>query len=151
MRPYADTNLIVHFLLAELEETDSLLQTIKQPVPILWITQLEVINAIEQSVLTGYGEGRHRVTPEMASVAQLQFREEIELGVMFRAVQLPEAKLMKQFEVLALRYTAKHGFRTYDIMHVAAALCLRCDTFWSFDAKASKLAKLAGLKVLRRR
>ncbi len=34
-----------------------------------------------------------------------------------------------------------------DRLHVASALVLRCDTFWSFDPKASKLAALAGLKV----
>jgi predicted nucleic acid-binding protein len=51
-----------------------------------------------------------------------------------------------QFEELALRHTAKHGFRTYDLLHVASALLLRCDTFWSFDPKASKLAALEGLR-----
>jgi predicted nucleic acid-binding protein len=45
------------------------------------------------------------------------------------------------------RHTIKRGFRAYDIMHVAAALLLGCDTFWSFDAKAKKLAELEGLKV----
>src|SRR5688572_23997575 len=52
-----------------------------------------------------------------------------------------------QFEELALRHTAKHGFRTYDLIHVASALVLRCDTFWSFDPKASKLASLEGLRL----
>jgi predicted nucleic acid-binding protein len=36
-------------------------------------------------------------------------------------------------------------FRTYDLFHVASALVLRCDTFWSFDAKARKLAQFEGL------
>jgi predicted nucleic acid-binding protein len=33
------------------------------------------------------------------------------------------------------------------VIHVASALVLGCDIFWSFDAKAKKLAKLEGLKV----
>jgi predicted nucleic acid-binding protein len=57
------------------------------------------------------------------------------------------AELEQQFEELALRHTAKHGFRTYDLLHVASALVLKRDTFWSFDPKASKLAALEGLKV----
>lgn len=56
-------------------------------------------------------------------------------------------KLERQFEELALRHTAKHGFRTYDLLHVASALALECDTFWSFDPKASKLAQLEGLST----
>jgi predicted nucleic acid-binding protein len=57
------------------------------------------------------------------------------------------AELQVQFEELALRHTASHGFRTYDLMHVASALLLKCDAFWSFDPKASRLASLEGLKV----
>jgi predicted nucleic acid-binding protein len=49
------------------------------------------------------------------------------------------------FEELSLRHSAKKGFRTYDILHVAAALCLGCDTFWSFDRKSRDLARLEGL------
>lgn len=35
-----------------------------------------------------------------------------------------------------------------DILHVAAALVLKCQSFWSFDKKACKLAKLEGLMVI---
>ncbi len=55
------------------------------------------------------------------------------------------ANLKDVFDRLSYRHTAKHGFRTYDILHVASALLLGCDTFWSFDVKALKLAKLEGL------
>lgn len=44
-----------------------------------------------------------------------------------------------------MRMPQSHGFRTYDIIHVATALALGCDTFWSFDQKARKLANLQGL------
>jgi len=54
----------------------------------------------------------------------------------------------RQFQELSLRHTARHGFRTYDILHFSSALLLRCDTSWSFDPKASKLAKLEGLNIL---
>jgi hypothetical protein len=47
-----------------------------------------------------------------------------------------------------LRHTAKHGFRTYDLLHVSSALLLKCDTFWSFDPKANRLAGLEGLETL---
>jgi len=33
------------------------------------------------------------------------------------------------------------------LLHVSSALLLKCDSFWSFDPKASKLAALEGLKI----
>lgn len=56
---------------------------------------------------------------------------------------------LAKFEEIALRHTARHGFRAYDIMHVAAALVLKCQSFWSFRKKACKLAKLEGLKIIK--
>ena len=50
------------------------------------------------------------------------------------------ADLERQFEELSFRHTARHGFRTYDLIHVASALLLGCDTFWTFDMKAARLA-----------
>jgi predicted nucleic acid-binding protein len=54
----------------------------------------------------------------------------------------------REFDSLVRRHTATHGFRTYDIIHVASALKLKCRRFLSFDAKANSLARLAGLKTL---
>jgi predicted nucleic acid-binding protein len=55
--------------------------------------------------------------------------------------------LVTQFESLALRHTARHGFRTYDLLHVASALVLGCTTFWSFDERARRLARLEGFQT----
>ncbi|MFN0075350.1 MAG: hypothetical protein ACKVY0_02635 [Prosthecobacter sp.] len=64
-----------------------------------------------------------------------------------RPAQVPYSRLKERFEELALRHTAKHGFRTYDLLHVVSAQLLGCDTFWSFDLKARDLAVLEGLRV----
>ena len=49
--------------------------------------------------------------------------------------------------VLARTYVAKLGTRTLDTLHVAAALELKAQQFWTFDERQAKLAKAAGLKV----
>ncbi|MBI5769186.1 MAG: hypothetical protein HZA93_15440 [Verrucomicrobia bacterium] len=69
-------------------------------------------------------------------------------GVHFREVALAPGTLVQRAGELSLRHTASHGFRAYDVAHVASALLLGCDAFWSFDAKASQLAKREGLKTL---
>jgi predicted nucleic acid-binding protein len=52
-----------------------------------------------------------------------------------------------EYDSLVARYTAREGFRTYDVVHVASARILGCGKFLTFDDKAKKLAKLAGLRT----
>jgi predicted nucleic acid-binding protein len=75
------------------------------------------------------------------------FQGDLRERTFLRPAQIEPTELEAQFEELALRYTARHGFRSCDLIHVASALILNCDTFWSFDPKASKLASLEGLRV----
>ena len=54
------------------------------------------------------------------------------------------------FEVcadLGRRYAPKLGMRTLDTLHVACALELKVERFWTFDERQAKLAKAQGLKT----
>jgi len=88
------------------------------------------------------------MTPEMAALALAQFDEELFEGHGLSAVSLPAGDLVKKSRELSQRHTARHGFRAYDVAHVASALLLDSKEFWSFDSKACKLAAFEGLKVL---
>jgi len=46
------------------------------------------------------------------------------------------------------RYGPKLGIRTLDSLHVACALELKAEQFWTFDERQGKLAKITGLRVL---
>ena len=48
---------------------------------------------------------------------------------------------------LARRYGPKLGTGTLDSLHVACALELKAERFWTFDERQGKLAKAAGLKT----
>jgi predicted nucleic acid-binding protein len=48
---------------------------------------------------------------------------------------------------LARRYGPKFGVRTLDSLHVASALELKAERFWTFDERQGKLAKAVGLKI----
>jgi predicted nucleic acid-binding protein len=151
MRPYADTNFLcrLYLPLAESGEAARRIADAKAaaspPLPVTWLHRLEAINAFQLFVFTGNTRGQTRVTPEQAAAAQATFRADLVQPTFLQSAQLTSPDLEAQFEELALRHTAKHGFRTYDLLHVASALLLRCDAFWSFDRKASKLAALEGL------
>ncbi len=153
MRPYADTNFFSRFYL-RLAETKDIAGQLEQaqaagspPLPVTWLHRVETVNAFQLYVFAGKSGGRTRVTPEQAAAAHAAFRADLANPTFLRSVQIEVAALEAQFEELALRHTARHGFRTYDVVHVASALLLNCDTFWSFDPKASRLAALEGLAV----
>jgi predicted nucleic acid-binding protein len=153
MKPYADSNFLIRFYLSlenseaaltladELRETTSIL-------PILWLHRLEVTNAFQMHVFAWKTMRQTRVTLEMAAAALESFRDDcMAPSSLLRNTVVDQVELEKQFEELSLRHTANHGFRTYDVLHVSTALVLNCTQFWSFDAKALKLAKLEGLTI----
>lgn len=157
MSPYADTNFLcrLYLPLAESQEAIHVLaeaqSALSRPLPVTWLHRLETINAFQLYVFTGTTRGQTRVTPEQAAAAQANFRTDLAHPTFLQSVQLILAELESEFEELSLRHTAKHGFRAYDLLHVASARLLHCDIFWSFDPKALKLAALEGLHVGPRR
>lgn len=152
--PYCDSNVFVR-LYVEMPDSEVVLALLAKRrresnglLPITWLHQLEITNAFQQMVfLALHGQGG-RVTPELAAVALARFDEDIATHDGLKRSTLATDDLLRVTRQLSQRHTPSHGFRAYDIVHVASALLLECDTFWSFDAKASKLAKLEGLKVL---
>ena len=151
MRAYADTNFFTNLFLklSHHEEARALYDRRgAQPeelIPITPLLEMEFLNALERYVFESRKGGQWRVNPEGAMVAAALFEDAIQARADFeqRPLGLPAIKGL--FERIVHRHTATYGFRTYDILHVASALALGCDTFWTFDAKARKLAKLEGL------
>jgi len=153
MTPYADTNFFTrHYLELPESPVAAALATYAErqgvrTLPVSWLHRIELCNALQLHVFQGGSPGHRRVTPEQAAAALSVFRDDLERCVLVRPVALAITDLERQFEDLSLRHTAKYGFRAYDLLHVSSALLLGCDTFWSFDPKASRLAKLEGLEV----
>jgi predicted nucleic acid-binding protein len=156
MRPYADTNFFTRYYL-EMGESALVSALVEEaerrgasPLPVTWLHRIEFCNALQLHVFQGRSSGHQRVTREQAAAALAVFRDELSRQALLCQTALAAVDLEQQFEELSLRHTAEHGFRTYDLLHVSSALLLTCDTFWSFDPKANKLAALEGLKVLDR-
>lgn len=156
MKPYADSNFFTRFYLhlPGSDLVDRLMTTaakeVEAPIGVTWLHRFEVSNAFQQQVYSSRLHAQPRITPEQAAIAQARFREDVGRTNFLRWAPLDQEKLLRQFEEISLRHTAKHGFRAYDVLHVASALILECDTFWSFDLKACRLAALEGLKLAKR-
>jgi predicted nucleic acid-binding protein len=59
-------------------------------------------------------------------------------------VDLPERIWETTIEI-ARRFGPRLGVRTLDSLHVACALELKAEKFWTFDERQAKLAEAAGL------
>jgi len=153
MRIYADANLLVRFYLdyAVAGDARRLLTSSHgcrgRPLPVTTLLRMELMNALQRLVFETRQGGQWRVTPEMVAAAWGDFEEDLADGGLFRPAVITLEEIATEFGSLVGRHTARHGFRTYDVVHVASALHLGCDTFWSFDNKARQLAKLEGLKT----
>lgn len=151
MKTYADTNFFARlyietrWLSVVLSSMDDILRE-SSSLPVHWLHRIELRNAIELFVYASAKGDGPRVTREMAAVAQARFRSDLaDMGSPLSETGLDLASLERETEELCLRHSASSGFRTYEILHVAAARLLGCERFWSFDAKCNDLARLEGL------
>jgi predicted nucleic acid-binding protein len=81
-----------------------------------------------------------------AALKKRLFLEDVANGI-FIIMPVPASELFAKSVELADRHSARLGTRSLDLMHVAAALLLKAETFFSFDERQRKAAKLERLKV----
>ncbi len=86
-----------------------------------------------------------RLSPTAAQAVYDELRRDLALGIWLET-PLPE----HAFDLcadLARRYAPKLGVRALDSLHVACALELKAERFWTFDERQAKLARAARLKT----
>ncbi len=86
---------------------------------------------------------RKEVRSNEVRAAYALFRADMRDGIL--SMKSLPATIYTQAKLLGLRWTAKIGVRTLDIIHVAVALALEIETFNTFDDRQRRLAKAAGL------
>jgi predicted nucleic acid-binding protein len=108
--------------------------------PFVWITPLnrtEVANAIHRYVFRG------AILMQDASAAWTNFKQDCARGI-WTPVNLPDRTWETSIN-LARRYGPTLGARTLDSLHVACAMELAADRFWTFDDRQARLAEAVGL------
>jgi predicted nucleic acid-binding protein len=93
--------------------------------------------------------GQHMFRSKMSSAgAQRAYKalEQDRAAGMWVEVAIPEDAFNLCID-LARRYGPRLGVRTLDSLHVACALQLKTEQFWTFDERQAKLAKATGLKI----
>ena len=101
--------------------------------------EFEVVNAFGLRVF------RREVSAAQAQESVSDFEKDLRDGVL-QLRGLPDA-VFDRARDLSRRTTAKLGTRAADLLHVAAALELGADCFYSFDQQQRKLAQTVRLKL----
>ena len=140
MKTYVETSFIVSLYVTDSHSIDSRQRV--QTLSTVWWTPLhsaEWAHAIAQQVFRG------TLSPSEAQKMYRQLEDDrtdgpwLEVGLPDRALDLCAD--------LARRYGPKLAVRTLDSLHVACALELKAEHFWTFDERQAKLAKAEGLKT----
>jgi predicted nucleic acid-binding protein len=137
---YADSSFIVSLYIADIHSPSA--HQMSRNCPPIYFTALhfaEWMHALGQQVF------RKNLSSAEAKRIEQQLDADQVAGLWLETA-LPE----RTFDLcadLARRYGPKLGVRTLDSLHVACALELKAEQFWTFDERQAKLAKAEGLKI----
>ncbi len=141
MRAYADTSFLVSLYVLDVNSASAAAQFKRAELPVLLTPfgELELTNAILLRLF------RRELLPSKVKAAHALVRKDIEDGVLL-LTPLASA-VYGRAKQIARRRTPQLGTRTLDVLHVASALVLQADTFYTFDRSQGKLAESEGLIV----
>ena len=138
MSVYADSSFLVSTCVLDAHTAEAALRMARHP--LVWITSFnraEVANAIYRYVFRG------TISATDALASWICFRTRPRDSVWIQ-VDLP-SRLWETSIDLARRFGPTLGVRTLDSLHVACALELRAEKFWTFDDRQARLAEAVGL------
>lgn len=140
MSVYLDTSFLVSLYLNDHHSRESRARIASAPA--LWFTPLHLAeweHVIGQHILRG------ELSLSEAQRVSAKLEEHRAAG-RWLSVPVPEDAL-EVCSKLAREFGPKLSMRTLDTLHVACALELKADRFWTFDERQAKLAKAQGLKT----
>ena len=141
MTSWADASFLFSLYVLDANSAAAAAKMKRAALPLLLadLGKIEVLNAI------GLRLCRKELRPVQAKKVYDLFREDLEHGVV-QIVPLPAAAY-QHAEQIARRHTPLLGTRTLGILHVAGALVLKADAFYTFDQKQARLATAVGLAI----
>ena len=140
MSVYADSSFFVSLYMDDAHSIEAQRRMATHPhIWLLPLNRVEWVHAIAQHVF------RREISPREAAQFYSAFEADRKLGL-YLELEMPESAFDTAIE-LGQTYVPRLGTRTLDTLHVASALELGAQRFWTFDERQAKLARAVGLKV----
>ncbi len=141
MSGYADTSFLVSLYVLDSNSARAATQMKRAKLPILLTPfgELELTNAISLRLF------RKEILPSRVKAAHTLFRKDSEGGVLL--LKPFSAAMFEKAKQIGRRRTPHLGTRTLDVLHVASALVLNADAFYTFDRRQGQLARVEGLRT----
>lgn len=140
MTVYADSSFIVSVYVQSQHSASA--DALLRQQPLVYITPFvlaEWAHALAGQVFRG------QMSSSEAQQIDAEFANERKSGL-WLGTAMPEHAFELCAE-LARRHGPKIGFRTLDSLHIACALELKAERFWTFDERQAKLARAEGLRT----
>jgi predicted nucleic acid-binding protein len=136
---YADTSFLVSLYTPDSNSRVAveLMQQVDLPLLLTPLGEVELMNTLQLRIF------RRELTSLQAKAAASDIRKDFDEEILvlkpFSATMFEKAKQISQ------RRTRSLGIRALDLLHVASALILQTDAFYSFDDDQRRLARAEGL------
>lgn len=140
MSIYADSSLFVSLYLPDRHFTQA--QRLGAQHSRVWLTPLhraELANSVAQQLFM------KKISADQAQKVLREFQRDRETRF-WMEVNLADAVFDRCVQITR-QYASRVALRTLDTLHVASALELGAERFWTFDERQAKLAKIAGFKM----
>ena len=141
MTAYADTSFLASLYVLDGNSVQAAAKMKRAKLPLLFTSfgELELTNAISLRLF------RKELGASQSKAAFALLRADLQAGVLM-VNPLPFSVFERALQI-ARRQTPRLGTRTLDVLHVAAALMLQADTFFTFDQRQCILAAAEGLRL----
>jgi len=139
---YAETSVLASLVMRDSNSARATNLTEKNTQPLLYNTllKLEVRNAIRLSVANG------ELTEDHATASAREL-EEMENSGIWTALEPDWGRVFKRSVGFSKAHSSVLRTRSFDIVHVAAAVEMGAKDFWTFDKRQRALAEAVGLRV----
>lgn len=142
MKDYPDMSFVLSLYLQDIHSPKAAARLAERnrPLAVTALLAFEVEQALALAMF------RQRVPPAQGHKALSDWQADLASGaVEIAATDWPQA--FEEARRIARLRTVTEGFRSLDILHVAAALVSEAEEFLSFDERQRKLAQAEGMKV----
>ncbi len=141
MSAYADTSFLVSLYVLDANSAlaAAAMRNVRLPILLTPFGEFQLMNALYLRLF------RKELVAAKVKAARALFNQDASDGIFQMEPITPAA--YERAKLIARKHTAHLGTRALDVLHVASAVTMNADSFYTFDRSQKALAKRQGLTI----